>query len=90
MAIVQGIVSWDGTIVRSKGRFQVISKAGDMLRLRINNQRVGKAFVFACPWRNDGDIGIGAGLAVSPDEREKDVLLIAVSDYYGVSFRIEP
>lgn len=89
MAIVQGIVDPGGAVIRAKGKFKVLSKANNLLRIEVMGQRTAKAIVLAAPWRNDGDIG-AAAVSASPDPNAGDVMIFALEDYYGLSFRIEP
>ncbi len=89
MAIVKGIVDPAGNVVRSSGSFKVLSKANDTLRIQVVGQQTAKAFVLATPWRKDGDIG-PASVSASPDPQKSDVMIFAVRNYYGLSFRIEP
>lgn len=89
MAIVQGIVDPGGAVIRAKGKFKVLSKANNQLRIEVTGQRTAKAIVLATPWRNDGDIG-AAAVSASPDPNAGDVMIFALEDYYGLSFRIEP
>lgn len=89
MAIVKGIVGPNGNIVRSSGRFRVLSTSKDTPRIQVIDQRTAKAFVLATLWRNDGDIG-SSGVSASPDPQNADVMIFAVPYYHGLSFRIEP
>lgn len=88
MAVYQGIVAPNGTVVRRQGQFTVVSKTGDRLVVRFPGDNVTKAFVLATPWRNDGDIG-RPGIAASPDPQNREYMIFAVEDYYGVSFRVQ-
>jgi hypothetical protein len=89
MAIVQGIVDPKGNVVRAQGNFKVLSKSHDVLRIEVSKQKTAKAFVLATPWRGDADIG-PEGVSASPDPAVPNVMVFAVRDYYGLSFRIEP
>lgn len=89
MAIVQGIVDSTGKVIRAKGKFKVLSKAKGLLRVEVTGQRTAKAFVLATPWRNDGDMA-PEGVSASPDPKDADVMLFAIKDSYGLSFRIDP
>ncbi len=89
MAIVQGIVDAGGAVVRARGVFTVVSKIGGLLRIKVAGQNTARAFVLATPWRSDGDIG-PEGVTASPDPKAPDVMIFAVRQGYGLSFRIEP
>lgn len=89
MAIVQGIVDPKGVVVRARGTFTVLSKTSNVLRIRVVGQKTARAFVLATPWRADGDIGPDC-VSASPDPAAADVMIFAIKDYYGLSFRIEP
>ncbi|MFO1495112.1 MAG: hypothetical protein U1F26_10690 [Lysobacterales bacterium] len=88
MAVYQGIVDPAGRIVRNKGTFKVLSKTAQTLRIEFTGQKVAKAYVLATPWRADGDIGPD-GVSASPDPLAPAVMIFAVRDYYGLSFRLE-
>lgn len=88
MAVYQGIVDPSGRIVRNKGNFKVLAKAGNSVRIEFIGQKVAKAFVLATPWRADGDIG-PEGVSASPDPLTPSVMIFALRDYYGLSFRVE-
>lgn len=89
MAIVKGIVDPAGNVVRFSGSFKVLSKNNNTLRIQILGQQTATAFVLAIPWRKDGDIG-PEGVSASPDPQKSDVMIFAIRNYYGLSFRIEP
>ncbi len=89
MSIVQGLVDPVGNIVRSRGRFKVVSKTGGILRIQVTGQRTAKAIVQATPWRADADIG-PTGVTASPDPLITTMMVFAIDDRYGLSFRIEP
>ncbi|MBL8293677.1 MAG: hypothetical protein JNN08_17660 [Bryobacterales bacterium] len=91
MPVVQGIVAPNGVVVRADGDFEVLSKGTSKLRIQVTGQQATTAFVLATAWRDDGDIGSSnAAISASPDPKSPDVMIFAVDEYYGVSFRIEP
>jgi hypothetical protein len=89
MPIVQGIIDASGNIVRNKGRFKVLSKAGGVVRIQVTGQKTARAFVQAIAWREDGDIESGT-VTASPDPKVATVMMFRVDDRHGLSFRIEP
>lgn len=89
MPIVQGIIDPAGNIVRHKGKFKVLSKSGGLARIQITGQKTAKAFVQAIAWLGHGDIGSSA-VTAAPDPKIATVIVFAVDDRYGLTFRIEP
>lgn len=89
MAIVQGIIDATGGVVRAKGAFKVLSRTKYAFRVQVTGQKTGKAFVLATPWRSDNDFG-PQGVTAAPDPNAADVMIFAVVERYGLSFRIEP
>ena len=90
MAVVQGIVDYQGNVVRAQGNFKVRLRSGDVLRIEVTGQKTATAFVLATPWRTNTDMGAVGVTAAPAGEDEPDVMVFALPQYYGLSFRIEP
>ena len=90
MPVIEGLVDNQGNVVRSRGNFQVVSKANGILEVEYPGEDVSQAFVLATAWRNDGDIGTAnAAISVSPKPGVAENIAFAVDDYYGLTFRVD-
>ena len=86
VAVFQGLLEADGTIIRAIGNFDV-TREYDLFKVTFPNVNVSKSFVLATSTFRD--VGVAQPVTVCRDANRPSEMFFTLSRGYGLSFRVE-
>jgi hypothetical protein len=89
MALIQGVIDKNGTVIRRQGNFTIITAFPGQITIEVPGQTLDNDFILATPWSNIGDALGGSHIAAIVGFPQRGRVLFEVSPGFGVSFRIQ-